>query len=37
MRKKMIAAMLTGVMCIGLMPGNDMEASDSGELKGGGN
>ena len=34
MRKKMIAAMLTGVMCIGLMPGNVMAASDSDELKG---
>ena len=34
MRKKMIAAMLTGVMCIGLMPGSVMAASDSDELKG---
>ena len=34
MRKKMIASMLTGVMCIGLMPGNVMAASDSDELKG---
>ena len=34
MRKKMIAAMLTGVMCIGFMPGNVIAASDSDELKG---